>query len=130
MPHSSTTTQPALCIQYNSANTLSPHSMYMLLAWSMLYSRMLRSLISTSAFEASYQYVENIWNFLKASEELKLPAFEALDLERCLVVEKGGPIKGVSATSLFYSWASILVAYGSIPVPQTFAVDFRCAVGN
>ncbi|KAK9698330.1 hypothetical protein RND81_08G096600 [Saponaria officinalis] len=73
---------------------------------------------------ASYQYFENIWNFLKAFEELKLPAFEALDLKRCLVVEKDEPIKSVSATSLFDSWASIPVAYGSIPVPQTFAVDF------
>lgn len=30
----------------------------------------------------AYQYFENVRNFLVAAEELKLPAFEASDLER------------------------------------------------
>lgn len=33
----------------------------------------------------AYQYFENVRNFLVAAEELKLPAFEASDLERVIL---------------------------------------------
>lgn len=40
----------------------------------------------------AYQYFENIRNFLVAVEELKLPSFEASDLERVSIVNYGHEI--------------------------------------
>lgn len=42
----------------------------------------LQSLSRESQPLPAYQYFENVRNFLVAAEELKLPAFEASDLER------------------------------------------------
>lgn len=42
----------------------------------------LQSLARESQPLPAYQYFENLRNFLVAAEELKLPAFEASDLER------------------------------------------------
>ena len=42
----------------------------------------LESLSRESQPLPAYQYFENVRNFLVAAEELKLPAFEASDLER------------------------------------------------
>lgn len=40
-------------------------------------------------------------------------------------MEKGEPIKGVSASTLFDSGPSVPATYGAIPVPQTASIDFR-----
>ncbi|KAK9684458.1 hypothetical protein RND81_10G211700 [Saponaria officinalis] len=57
--------------------------------------------------------------------DVEVPPNRLLDLvSKGLAVEKGEPIKGVSASTLFDSGASVPVAYGSIPVPRTSAIDF------
>ena len=43
----------------------------------------------------AYQYFENVRNFLVAVEELKLPAFEASDLERVNYLDQCVQVIGI-----------------------------------
>ncbi|XP_021757180.1 cleavage stimulation factor subunit 50-like [Chenopodium quinoa] len=60
---------------------------------------------------------------------VEAPPNRLLDLvSKGLAVEKGEPIKGVSASTLFDSGSAIPAAYGAIPVPQTAAIDFSASL--
>ncbi|KAH9606604.1 hypothetical protein KSS87_019768 [Heliosperma pusillum] len=58
--------------------------------------------------------------------DVEVPPNRLLDLvSKGLAVEKGEPIKGMSASILFDSGSSVPASYGSIPVPRTSVIDFR-----
>ncbi|KAJ8448889.1 hypothetical protein Cgig2_030745 [Carnegiea gigantea] len=58
--------------------------------------------------------------------DVEVPPNRLLDLiSKGLAVEKGEPVKGVSASMLLDSGSAVPAAYGSVPVPRTTAVDFR-----
>uniref|UniRef100_A0A7C9EKN1 Cleavage stimulation factor 50 kDa subunit n=1 Tax=Opuntia streptacantha TaxID=393608 RepID=A0A7C9EKN1_OPUST len=57
--------------------------------------------------------------------DVEVPPNRLLDLvSKGLAVEKGEPVKGVSASMLLDSGAAVPAVYGSVPVPRTAAVDF------
>lgn len=57
--------------------------------------------------------------------DVEVPPNRLLDLvSKGLAVEKGEPVKGVSASMLLDSGSAVPAAYGSVPVPRTTAVDF------
>ncbi|KAA8518157.1 hypothetical protein F0562_015631 [Nyssa sinensis] len=69
----------------------------------------------------AYQYFENVRNFLVAVEELKLPAFEASDLERDNL-EAGSSAKVVDcilALKAYYEWKQMSGGNGFFKPPRS-----------
>ncbi|XAR68496.1 Minus-end-directed kinesin ATPase [Bertholletia excelsa] len=110
----------------NAINKIQPGSVPKLMHANLL---VLRSLVHTSSQSQlwdcqplpAYQYFENVRNFLVAVEELKLPAFEASDLERDNL-EAGSPAKVVDcilALKAYHEWKQMSAGSGIFKPPRS-----------